>query len=176
MNVFLVSIVCRSYPRPSRACGGRLRSQQSHTMPKQWLSKLEKSSEPEHSQLRHNFSRRDPSLDRRGISLKGDRSRSPMTSNCSEFSDATSSDWSLFTSSDDASFTTESTRDSFCFVDYSDSALFSSIFQSLHLSRKPETRFAHEEKGYFSASYPTPPPSRDLPTAHLYNSQKWTPS
>ncbi|XP_061362216.1 ubiquitin carboxyl-terminal hydrolase 15 [Gastrolobium bilobum] len=38
-----------------------------------------------------------------------------------EFSDATSSDWSLFTSSDEASFTTESTRDSFSNVDYGDS-------------------------------------------------------
>ncbi|CAL9748066.1 unnamed protein product [Musa acuminata subsp. burmannicoides] len=35
-----------------------------------------------------------------------------------EFSDATSSDWTLFTSSDDSSFTTESTRDSFSTVDY----------------------------------------------------------
>ncbi|XP_075495361.1 ubiquitin carboxyl-terminal hydrolase 15-like [Primulina tabacum] len=177
----------RSYPRPARAYGGRVRSQQSHTMPKQCSSKLEKSSEPEQSQLRHNFSRRDPLLDHRGFSLKGDRSRSPITSNCSEFTDATSSDWSLFTSSDDASFTTESTIDSFSVVDYPDSAPFSSIFQSLYPSGKPETRFAHEEKGYVSASYLTIPPSRDwrgetvrradiLPTAYLYNSQKSIPS
>ncbi|KAK9049991.1 hypothetical protein SSX86_031041 [Deinandra increscens subsp. villosa] len=37
-----------------------------------------------------------------------------------DFSDATSSDWSIFTSSDDASFTTESTRDSFSTADYTD--------------------------------------------------------
>ncbi|KAI3703938.1 hypothetical protein L1987_74134 [Smallanthus sonchifolius] len=36
-----------------------------------------------------------------------------------DFSDA-SSDWSIFTSSDDASFTTESTRDSFSTIDYTD--------------------------------------------------------
>ncbi|XP_073131404.1 ubiquitin carboxyl-terminal hydrolase 15-like [Henckelia pumila] len=177
----------RSYPRPARAYGGRVRSHQSHTMPKQCSSKLEKSSEPEQSQLRHNFTRRDPLLDRRGVSLKGDRSRSPITSNCSEFSEATSSDLSLFTSSDDASFTTESTRDSFSVVDFLDSAPLSSIFESLYSSSKPETRFAHEEKGYASASYSTTPPSRDwrgdarrpfdiLPTAHVYNSQKWIPS
>ncbi|XP_073020421.1 ubiquitin carboxyl-terminal hydrolase 15-like isoform X1 [Primulina eburnea] len=170
----------RSSPRPARAYGGRVRSQQSHTMLKQCLSKLEKSSKSEQCQLRHNFRRGDPSLDHRGISLKGDRSGSPITSTCSEFSDATSSDWSLFTSSDDSSFTTESTRDSFSFVDYSDFPQFS-IFQSIYPSSKPETRFAHEEKGDGTASYLTTPPSRDwrgdtiqqveiLPTAHLYNS------
>ncbi|KAK1418123.1 hypothetical protein QVD17_27262 [Tagetes erecta] len=37
-----------------------------------------------------------------------------------DFSDAASSDWSIFTSSDDASFTTESTRDSFSTIDYTD--------------------------------------------------------
>ncbi|KAL8239339.1 hypothetical protein R6Q59_015906 [Mikania micrantha] len=37
-----------------------------------------------------------------------------------DFSDAASSDWSIFTSSDDASFTTESTRDSFSTIDNTD--------------------------------------------------------
>ncbi|KAJ9537789.1 hypothetical protein OSB04_030522, partial [Centaurea solstitialis] len=37
-----------------------------------------------------------------------------------DFSDATSSDWSVLSNSDDASFTTESTRDSFSTVDYTD--------------------------------------------------------
>ncbi|KAF5778313.1 putative ubiquitinyl hydrolase 1 [Helianthus annuus] len=51
-----------------------------------------------------------------------------------DFSDATSSDWSIFTSSDDASFTTESTRDSFSTVDYSDNNTdpISSIFNTLY--------------------------------------------
>ncbi|KZV47037.1 hypothetical protein F511_30141 [Dorcoceras hygrometricum] len=131
----------RSYPRPAR--GGRVRNQQSHTMPKQCSLKLEKSSEPEQSQLRHNYSRKDPVFYRRGISLKGDRSRSPITSNCSEFADTSSSDWSLFTSSDDASCSTESTRDSFSILDYPDYALISSLYQSLYPSvspPSPETR------------------------------------
>ncbi|XP_043689452.1 ubiquitin carboxyl-terminal hydrolase 15-like [Telopea speciosissima] len=50
-----------------------------------------------------------------------------------EFSDAPPSDWSLFTSSDDASYTTESTRDSFSTADYADTFnldSISSIFSS----------------------------------------------
>ncbi|KAJ9183071.1 hypothetical protein P3X46_006982 [Hevea brasiliensis] len=52
-----------------------------------------------------------------------------------EFSDATSSDWSLSTSSDETSFTTESTRDSFSTMDYTDTCnadTFSSIFSNLY--------------------------------------------
>lgn len=51
-----------------------------------------------------------------------------------DFSDATSSDWSLFTSSDEASFTTESTSDSFSAVDTADACnidTVSSIFNTL---------------------------------------------
>lgn len=95
----------------------------------------------------------------------------PVVENYNEFSDATSSDWSLFTSSDDASFTTESTRDSFSTVDYSDNGnadLFSSIFNNLygqdHSPRNmvscrlfsnsgAQTRFVSEEKGYVLDSY-----------------------
>ncbi|XP_057453733.1 ubiquitin C-terminal hydrolase 15 isoform X2 [Lotus japonicus] len=72
-----------------------------------------------------------------------------------EFSDATSSDWSLFTSSDEASFTTESTRDSFSTVDYGDnmdpiSAIFNytpenSLMKFSH--SRPLTRFI-PEKGH----------------------------
>ncbi|KAK7313220.1 hypothetical protein VNO77_37771 [Canavalia gladiata] len=40
-----------------------------------------------------------------------------------KFSDATSSDWSIFTSSDEASFISESTMESFRTVDYGDSAV-----------------------------------------------------
>ncbi|GKE09884.1 hypothetical protein Tco_1413435, partial [Tanacetum coccineum] len=81
-----------------------------------------------------------------------------------DFSDAASSDWSIFTSSDDASFTTESTRDSFSTVDYTDNNTdpFSSIFNTLYtphdyhsrntvscnrVSRsRPHTRFMEEEE------------------------------
>nr|KAJ0187691.1 hypothetical protein LSAT_V11C900496880 [Lactuca sativa] len=49
-----------------------------------------------------------------------------------DFSDAASSDWSIFTSSDDASFTTESTRDSFSTIDYTDNDPISSIFNTLY--------------------------------------------
>ncbi|KAL2331214.1 hypothetical protein Fmac_018795 [Flemingia macrophylla] len=61
-----------------------------------------------------------------------------------EFSDATSSDWSLFTSSDEASFTTESTRDSFSTVDYGDSCNMdpiSSIFN--YTPEKSYLKFSH---------------------------------
>ncbi|XP_021672301.2 ubiquitin C-terminal hydrolase 15-like [Hevea brasiliensis] len=52
-----------------------------------------------------------------------------------EFSDATSSGWSLSASSDEASFTTESTSDSFSTLDYTDACnadTFSSIFSNLY--------------------------------------------
>ncbi|KAI3789506.1 hypothetical protein L2E82_02305 [Cichorium intybus] len=79
-----------------------------------------------------------------------------------DISDATS-DWSIFTSSDDASFTTESTRDSFSTVDYTDYTPdpFSSIFNTLYthhdhlphntvscsrFSSRAHTRFMEEEK------------------------------
>ncbi|OWM81022.1 ubiquitin carboxyl-terminal hydrolase 15-like isoform X1 [Punica granatum] len=95
----------------------------------------------------------------------------PVVEKYSEFSDATSSDWSLFTSSDDASFTTESTRDSFSTADYSDNGngdLISSIFSNLYgqdysprntvscrlfSNSGAQTRFASEEKGYVLDSY-----------------------
>ncbi|CAM8951988.1 unnamed protein product [Rhodiola kirilowii] len=61
----------------------------------------------------------------------------------SEFSDATSSDWSIFTSSDDASFTTESTRDSFSALDSVDrcnndviSSIFSTGYGPEHYSQQ----------------------------------------
>ncbi|XP_021895044.1 ubiquitin carboxyl-terminal hydrolase 15 [Carica papaya] len=84
-----------------------------------------------------------------------------------EFSDATLSDWSLFTSSDEASFTTESTRDSFSTVDYADADPFS-IFSTpyglessshntvacrMFANSRLQTRFFSEEKGYVVDSY-----------------------
>ncbi|KAK4795832.1 hypothetical protein SAY86_028158 [Trapa natans] len=95
----------------------------------------------------------------------------PVVENYNEFSDATSSDWSLFTSSDDASFTTESARDSFSTMDYSDNGnadLFSSIFSNLYgQDHSPmntvscglfsnggaQTRFVSEENGCVLHSY-----------------------
>lgn len=89
---------------------------------------------------------------------------------CMEFSNATSSDWSLFTSSDEASFTTESTRDSFSTVDYADTCnidTISSIFNTLYAPEyssnsvscrkvsncRPHTRFVSEQKGRILDSY-----------------------
>uniref|UniRef100_A0A6N2LFS1 USP domain-containing protein n=1 Tax=Salix viminalis TaxID=40686 RepID=A0A6N2LFS1_SALVM len=89
-----------------------------------------------------------------------------------DFSDATSSDRSIFTSSDEASFTTESTRDSFSTIDYADACnvdAFSSIFNDLYppessnrntLCRRtfsysrPQTRFV-SETGNVLDSYST---------------------
>ncbi|XP_074311208.1 ubiquitin carboxyl-terminal hydrolase 15 isoform X2 [Silene latifolia] len=79
-----------------------------------------------------------------------------------EFSDATASDWSLFTSSDDASFTSESTRDSFSLTDHSDMCHvdpFTSMFSHSHPSHRtvscrmfsgsqPTTQYISEETGY----------------------------
>ncbi|KAB2043711.1 hypothetical protein ERO13_D01G030100v2 [Gossypium hirsutum] len=88
-----------------------------------------------------------------------------------EFSDATSSDWSLFTSSDEASFTTESTRDSFSTVDYTDTSnggdpfsIFNNLYTpessscntvscSMFSTSRPHTRYILEEKGYVLGSY-----------------------
>lgn len=98
-----------------------------------------------------------------------------------EFSDAaSSSDWSLFTSSDDASFTTESTRDSFSTAtEHADmlnpdpvTSFFNAMYPSGHSSQRtvscrmfsgsePITRFLHEEKG-FVESYEPPLPSYPL--------------
>ncbi|XP_071715714.1 ubiquitin carboxyl-terminal hydrolase 15 [Rutidosis leptorrhynchoides] len=81
-----------------------------------------------------------------------------------DYPDTTSSDWSIFTSSDDASFTTESTRDSFSTIDYTDNNIdpISSIFNTPYthhdyLSRntvscsrfsrsKTHTRFMEEDE------------------------------
>lgn len=60
-----------------------------------------------------------------------------------EFLDANSSDRSIFTTSDDASFTTESTRDSFSTVDYADggnmdpvSSIFNTVYMSEYFSHR----------------------------------------
>lgn len=99
---------------------------------------------------------------------------------CLKFSDAMSSDWSLFTSSDEASFTTESTRDSFSTVDYVDTWNMdtSSIFDISNAPRycrntashrqfsihRPRARFLSEQKSHILDSY--------LSTQPLNKSQK----
>lgn len=99
---------------------------------------------------------------------------------CLKFSDAMSSDWSLFTSSDEASFTTESTRDSFSTVDYVDTWNMdtSSIFDISNAPRfcgnsashrqfsihRPRARFLSERKSHILDSY--------LSTQPLNKSQK----
>ncbi|XP_048235147.1 ubiquitin carboxyl-terminal hydrolase 15 isoform X2 [Ricinus communis] len=110
----------------------------------------------------------EPLLDLKPQNITGNINRNVMQ--VMEFSDSTSSDWSLFTSSDEASFTTESTRDSFSTVDYADACnedTFSSIFDNLYApqsSRNPlccrkfinsrsHTRFISEERGYVLDSY-----------------------
>ncbi|GMJ05368.1 ubiquitin-specific protease 15 [Hibiscus trionum] len=88
-----------------------------------------------------------------------------------EFSDATSSsDWSLFTSSDEASYTTESTRDSFSTVDYADPSngdpfsIFNNFYTpessscntvscSMFSTSRPHTRYVSEERSYVLDSY-----------------------
>ncbi|XP_072978403.1 ubiquitin C-terminal hydrolase 15-like [Typha angustifolia] len=88
-----------------------------------------------------------------------------------EFSDATSSDCSLFTSSDESSIATESTRDSFSTVDIGDNASLdpiSSIFSPMYgaeyshsnvisctesSSCRPETRFFSAGTAYVSESW-----------------------
>ncbi|XP_047966144.1 ubiquitin carboxyl-terminal hydrolase 15-like [Salvia hispanica] len=84
-----------------------------------------------------------------GVLIREIRSRASSLSNYMEFSDATSSDWSVFTSSDDSSFTTESTRDS---VDHGDLA-FSSIFQSMYPVDSPSRRTVSCSNALSSVSY-----------------------
>ncbi|KAG8366506.1 hypothetical protein BUALT_Bualt17G0087100 [Buddleja alternifolia] len=166
----------RSYPRPARGCNRKASRRRTPGLPKHTSSKIQRSPKPQQSNKpNQNFINRDPSLDHRletnnvdctndisrGVLIRENRSRPSILKNYAEFSDPTSSDWSVFTSSDDSSFTTESTRDSF-----STDVPFSSIFQSLYNpaecgshrtiscsvfpGSKPQTRFAHEEKGFVS--------------------------
>ncbi|KAL1569860.1 ubiquitin-specific protease ubp15, variant 2 [Salvia divinorum] len=121
----------RSYPRPAR-CG---KSSQ-HQAPCNGLLKGQRAPRPEPNNL---VGREANADSRKGVMIREIRSRPSSLSNYMEFSDATSSDWSVFTSSDDSSFTTESTRDSFSTVDHGDVA-FSSIFQSMYPVDSPSKR------------------------------------
>ncbi|XP_073142932.1 ubiquitin carboxyl-terminal hydrolase 15-like isoform X2 [Henckelia pumila] len=149
----------RSSPRPKKA-----------TFPRNSRSSTEKSSKSEKTELYDKCTGRDTGLGNspRKILLRETRSIPRTPKNYSEFSDATSCNSPLFTSSDDSSFTTESTSDSFSTLDYMDTVPFPSVFQSLYptdsLSRRtiscsmfpgsiPETGYVHEEKGFVSVSY-----------------------
>ncbi|KAH0466950.1 hypothetical protein IEQ34_004188 [Dendrobium chrysotoxum] len=95
-----------------------------------------------------------------------------------DFSDATSSELSLFTSSDDSSFTTESTRDSISTVDHGDSSgldTISSIFGPFYMPESShgngisctksllstlQTRIHREKRAFILDSSPPPRPFR----------------
>lgn len=168
----------RSYPRPARCCNGKAPRHQAPCNAKNCPTKGQRPSRPEQSNSSHNLVGREPCSDHRsetnpehssisrGMLIRENRSKPSSFKNYAEFSDATSSDWSLLTSSDDSSFTTESTRDSFSTVDHAD-VPFSSIFQSMYPADSPsrrtiscsvfpgskaQTRFAREERGFVSVS------------------------
>ncbi|KAI8008614.1 Ubiquitin carboxyl-terminal hydrolase 15 [Camellia lanceoleosa] len=165
----------RSCPRPARPCSGKPTWRQNPGFVKQWASKSQKPSRPTiQTKSSCHVVGSEPPSDHRRVN------RNRPASMDSLYSDATSSDWSIFTSSDDASFTTESTRDSFSTVDYADACNadpFTSIFNTIYRpeysssrraiscnmfsSGKSETRFASEGKGFVLDSYfSTQPPDR----------------
>lgn len=144
----------RSFPRPPRACIKNARKQQAAKSLGSCMSKT------------HNSSRIGLDVHRSNNRFHQAMEIYADHPNSMEFSDATTSDRSIFTSSDEASFTSESTRDSFSTADYSDNGNvdpFSSKF-AIHSTRdrpsqrmvscrmfsgsKPVTRYVHEETGY----------------------------
>ncbi|KAL6313404.1 hypothetical protein AAG906_001117 [Vitis piasezkii] len=176
----------RSWPRPPRAFPVKAIQQQAPASAKHCSSKTHKSSR---SKPRGDFVGLEPSNPKREVApgfssatsngiLRNGRNgnRTYVEPISQEFSDAPSSDWSLFTSSDEASFTTESTRDSFSTVDYAETCNvdpISSIFNTSYMPEyasgnavscrmlsngKLETRYVQEKKGYVLDSYlPTQP-------------------
>lgn len=143
----------RSSPRPPRSSAGKPSNHQPSTFTK---------SKPPKSTLDHR---------QESTGFNGNRHNHAKLSNL-DFSDATSSDWSILSNSDDASFTTESTRDSFSTVDYADNNTdpISSIFNTTlyaprdYLSRNTiscsrfstsgaHTRFMEEEQRAVLKSY-----------------------
>ncbi|KAB2602000.1 ubiquitin carboxyl-terminal hydrolase 15-like [Pyrus ussuriensis x Pyrus communis] len=172
----------RSCPRPQRGFSGKAVREQVPGLENQCMLKAQKS-RLDQSKHSSQFARREhlpgdiwPDIaDAFGNSTTNDLHRSsngnvfPMVETYGEpigveFSDATSSDWSLFTSSDEASFTTESTRDSFSTVDCADACNIdpiSSIFNTLYApeyshssascrkfsNSRPHTRFVSKERG-----------------------------
>ena len=174
----------RSCPRPKRALNGRAIQQQ---LP-EFATCTSKFSKPEESKpngqyvgsealsndIRAETGKGFTNPASNGILRSANRNVIPSVETYAEpireFSDATSSDWSLFTSSDEASFTTESTRDSFSTVDYADTCNvdpISSIFHPIYVpdymrnsvscrkfsNNRPQTRFLSQEKGHILDSY-----------------------
>ncbi|GFP95294.1 ubiquitin carboxyl-terminal hydrolase 15 [Phtheirospermum japonicum] len=110
----------RSYPRPVRNSNGKASRHQNP--PKHCPSKTPRpSGEPYPDHLKTDANTEWTNLSKQ-VLVRENRSQ-----NYADFSD----EWSLFTSSDDSSFTTESTRDSFSTLDHADLP-FSSIFNSLY--------------------------------------------
>lgn len=189
----------RSSPRPQSSFSGKVMQQQVHSSLKQYSVESHKPSKSGHRREGRQFVVPEPShnarpesnthyIDTSNGTLQRSTNRNflPVTetyteNNGREFSDATSSDWSIFTSSDEASFTTESTRDSFSTVDYGDACnmeQFSSIFNYTtensrsvchrkFIHSKPLTRFV-PQNGQASVSNMSnhPPSDTDLSTHH----------
>lgn len=163
----------RSSPRPQRTLTEKASRKQAPVHSRNFISKSEKSSHSRQTKSGGHlpgvtgFSNRTSNGNLRRSANKNilhmmETYREPAGV---EFSDATSSDWSLFTSSDEASFTTESTRDSFSTVDHADMSnadpfqIFNNTVSCrLFSNSKPRTRFVREaEKGHvvsYSSSYP----------------------
>ncbi|KAI3452948.1 hypothetical protein Pfo_009611 [Paulownia fortunei] len=95
----------RSYPRPAGGCDRKAIQHRTPALAKHCPSETERSSGPVQSKTKHNFGRREPSLDHRletnvdytdvsrGIFIRENRSRPSVMKNYAEFSDATSSDF-----------------------------------------------------------------------------------
>lgn len=183
----------RSCPRPQRALSGRAIPQQVPEMSRYGMLKPPKvgqsrpnghyiGSEPLTDYDRPDSANGSTNHISRGTLGSAKRNSIPLIESYvepigREFSDATSSDWSLFTSSDEASFTTESTRDSFSTVDYADTNVdpISSIFNTIYVpecsrnsfscrkfsNNRAQTRFFSQEKGKILNSYLSAQPPLD---------------
>ncbi|XP_011044935.1 PREDICTED: ubiquitin carboxyl-terminal hydrolase 15-like isoform X4 [Populus euphratica] len=134
----------RSCPRPEKAICEKASRQQVPLSLRHCMSRTQKPSRQGQSKCSSHFVGPEASLDVKPENCSSlasyangipRRSAKKNPSQVMDFSDATSSDRSLFTSSDEASFTTESTRDSFSTIDYADACnadAFSSIFNDLY--------------------------------------------
>ncbi|CAH9127005.1 unnamed protein product [Cuscuta epithymum] len=157
----------RSSPRPDRTCTNSKNTRNPvPAMSKQCSSsKSQKPSRPEHTKGNTNH------YTSGSVSRSASRNRQPLMGMHSENMDPVTSDWSLFTSSDEASFTTESTRDSFSTVDYADGSTIDPMSSFMNMSApdyttskrttiacnmfsgsRPHTTFFSENKGFVVAA------------------------
>ncbi|CAK7351685.1 unnamed protein product [Dovyalis caffra] len=174
----------RSCPHPQKAICEKAIRQQLPVSSRHCTSRTQKPSRQGQSKCSSHFVGQEASLDPKPEKSFGlvnyangiPRNASKNITQVKDFSDATSSDWSIFTSSDEASFTTESTRDSFSTIDYTDACnvdAFSSIFNDFRApessyrntlcrrtfsNSRPQTRFILEERGYVLDSYSSTQP------------------